>query len=146
MDGGSNGTGSPSSRFKVDVPTGLDESIPMKSPTPPPPPVASEPEPDTCESSVVGTPPPAYAEKAPLHTGAGGCHAMGPPAIVMQAASPLPQAKFGGGGDHEEDDPESPHVIEPRNPIVTGVPSIELPDGKQGSFKGDGFACHHSNI
>ena len=43
MDGSSNGTGSPSSRFKVDVPTGLDESIPMKSPTPPPPPLRLSP-------------------------------------------------------------------------------------------------------
>ena len=118
--GGSEGTGSPGSRFKVEM---QEESPEAHGPAsadpeaPPPPP-------------LVGSPPPAYEEK-PQSAPRGA-----PPAIVTESASPPPLSN---------DDPESPRAIQPRPAIVTGAPSIELPDGK--SIYIILLTCiHHANI
>ena len=137
-------TGSPGSRFKVDTTTATGEPIDAGSP------IISL---HSTEKSASPALPPAYSPERPLS----GTPTRGqiilksptpPPASTSPPSSSRPQhlpltddghgnaserdALRGNHREDEEDDDfdEGPKVMCARPPIITGVPTIELPDGK----------------
>ena len=144
MDGLSGGsdagdsTGSPGSRFKVDTTTATGEPIEVGSPilsthsvtisssAVPPPPYSPERihETPTRGQTVLKTPtppPPSSSTTRPMS------HI--PPKDEYGNATEL-HALRGDNYEDEDDEDEGSKPMAPRNPIITGVPTIELPDGK----------------
>jgi len=139
-DGGVNsGSGSPGSRFKVDTTTAtgdpLDVGSPIlsshsatKSPTPPvlPPPYSPEHRSGTPSRGQIlhesPTPPHNSSHIRPEHFSSDD-----------YGNASERDALRGNHFDEDDDDAESEGLkaMNPRPPIITGVPTIELPDGKE---------------
>jgi len=138
MDGISAGSdaaesgGSPGSRFKVDTTTSSGEPIEVgspilsvhsgsiSSPAAPPPPYSLDRSSETPTRGQIitqsPTPPPTSSHSRPAHDEYGNASER--------------HALRGDTYDDEEDEEEGSKPMSPRPPIVTGVPTIELPDGK----------------
>ena len=141
MDGMSGGSdagesaGSPGSRFKVDTRTATGEPIEvgspilsihspsLSSPAAPPPPYSPERSTETPTRGQImltsPSPPPISSHSRPAHTTGG----------EYGNASERHALRSGTCEDEDEED-EGSKPMAPRPPIVTGVPTIELPDGK----------------
>ena len=146
MDGMSGGSeagdsaGSPGSRFKVDTRTATGEPIEvgspilsvhspaLSSPAAPPPPYSPERSSETPSRGQImltsPTPPPMSSQSRSAHTTGG----------EYGNASERHALRSGTCDDEDEDD-EGSKPMAPRPPIVTGVPTIELPDGKRENEK-----------
>ena len=137
MSGGSeagDSAGSPGTRFKVDTTTASGEPIEVGSP------ILSS------HSAAMSSPapPPPYSPERRSETPTRG-------QIILKSATPpsssshsrpshLPTDEYGNESERhalrgniyedEEDDDEASKPMAPRPPIITGIPSIELPDGK----------------
>ena len=142
MDGISAGSdaadspGSPGSRFKVDTTTSSGEPIEVgspilsvhsgsiSSPAAPPPPYSLDRSSETPTRGQIKakspSPPPSSSHSRAAHL----------PSNDENGKASERHPLRGDTYDDEEDEEEGSKPMSPRPPIITGVPTIELPDGK----------------